>query len=290
MPSRPSWEGFLKFNLISVPVKAYNAIGTASGKVGFHLLHKKCHSRIHYKKVCPIHGEVSNDEIVSGYEVAKGQYAIIDREERAGLKAEDDKAIALTAFVAPEAVDPVYYSGRSYYLVPDGKVAQKPYVVMHDAMRDQNRYAVAQVVFAGKGVIAVVRPLGKLLAMSLLTYESEIKKPAAFESEIESQAASAQERKLAETLVTAATADDFDLAQYKDEYAAKFASLVGKKAKPGKRASQQGAEEQPDVINLMDALRRSLHTAQKEKAGKGARKTTAHSRKPARAHGKKNAG
>jgi DNA end-binding protein Ku len=290
MPSRPSWDGFLKFNLISVPVKAYNAIGTSGGKVGFHLLHKKCHSRIRYKKVCPIHGEVSNDEIVSGYEVAKGQYAIVDREERAELKIEDDKAIALTAFVAPEAVDPVYYSGRSYYLVPDGKVAQKPYVVMHDAMRDQNRYAVAQVVFAGKGVIAVVRPFGKLLAMSLLTYESEIKKPAAFESEVESQVASAQERKLAETLVAAATADDFDLAQYKDEYAAKLASLVGKKAKPAKRAIQQGAEEQPDVINLMDALRRSLHSAQKEKAGKGVGKSAARSRKPARAHGKKNAG
>src|SRR5262245_31728952 len=77
MPMRTSWDGYLKLSLISVPVKAYNVSVRARGQIGFHLLHAKCHSRIRYKKVCPIHGEVPNDEIVSGYEHAKDQYVVV---------------------------------------------------------------------------------------------------------------------------------------------------------------------------------------------------------------------
>src|SRR5262245_59972591 len=82
MPARPSWEGFLTFNLISIPVKAYNAAMSGGGKIGFHLLHAKCGERIRYKKVCPVHGEVANDEIVSGYEYAKGEYVTVEAGEK----------------------------------------------------------------------------------------------------------------------------------------------------------------------------------------------------------------
>src|SRR6478672_7296535 len=125
--ARPSWSGFLRFNLISVPVKGYTAAAAGGGKIGFHLLHAACHSRIKYKKVCPIHGEVHNDEIVSGYEASKGHYVTVDKEERTAIKAEDEKTIAVDTFVPPDAIDPLYFSGRSYFLVPDGKVGQKPY-------------------------------------------------------------------------------------------------------------------------------------------------------------------
>ena len=81
MAARSTWEGYLRLNLLSVPVKAYSATVTGKGKIGFHLIHAKCNSRIHYKKVCPIHGEVPNDEIVSGYEVADGNYILIDKDE-----------------------------------------------------------------------------------------------------------------------------------------------------------------------------------------------------------------
>src|SRR6476646_3264258 len=148
MAARPSWEGFLTFNLISIPVKAYNAIGPG-GKIGFHLLHAKCNQRIRYKKVCPIHGEVSNDEIVSGYEFAKGKYVPVRREERAGLRAAEDKTIAIDAFVAPDAIDPTYFSGRTFYLVPATAAAQKPFAVLTDAMRGLARHAVAWVVLSG---------------------------------------------------------------------------------------------------------------------------------------------
>ena len=83
MATRPSWEGHLTFNLVSIPVKAFNAVGATSGKIGFHLLHKGCNERIRYKKVCPVHGEVSNDEIVSGYEYQKGQYVTVEKDAQA---------------------------------------------------------------------------------------------------------------------------------------------------------------------------------------------------------------
>jgi len=279
--ARPSWSGFLRFNLISVPVKGFNAAASGGGKIGFHLLHATCHSRIRYKKVCPIHGEVSDDEIISGYEAAKGQYVTVGKEERAELKAEDEKTIAVDTFVKPEEIDPIYFSGRSYYLVPDGKVAQKPYSVMLDAMRDEDRYAIAQVVFAGRAQVAVVRPCAGVLAMSLLNYESQVKKPDDFQDEVEAGTATAEERKLAESLIEAATAEKFDLGKYKDDYNARLAEMVQGKAKELKPASEVEGEG-PTVINLMDALRKSLAEAKHGRGGKkpqtskAARRSTAH--------------
>src|SRR5437867_6539051 len=129
MPSRPSWEGFLKFNLIAVPVKAYGAQVSGGGKIGFHLLHKKCNSRIRYQKVCPIHGEVSKDEIVSGYEYAKGEYVIMEPGELENMRSASDKSIRVDTFIPPDALDPMYYSERSYYLVPSAKADQQPFAV-----------------------------------------------------------------------------------------------------------------------------------------------------------------
>lgn len=268
MSSRPSWDGYLKFNLISVPVKGYNSAVSGGGTIGAHLLHKTCNSRIRYKKVCPVHGEVGNDEIISGYEVAKGEYVHVNAEEKGSLKAEDDKAINVQTFVRPGAIDPLYYSGRTYYLLPEGKVAQKPYGVLLEAMRDQDRYAVAQVVFAGRLQVAVVRPTHGLLAMSLLNFDSQVKKPSSFAAEVEPPAASAEERRLAETLIESATAEDFDLSRFNDEYAGRLTKLLEGKAKRSRRAAGAG-HKAPAVINLMDALKESLQRS--KKAGKPGR-------------------
>ena len=143
MPARPSWDGFLKVNLLAVPVKAYSAIVSGGGKIHFHLVHKKCNNRIRYKKTCPVHGEVRNDEIVSGYEIAKGQYVIVEPEDLNKLRTENDNAISIDVFIHPRELDPVYYSGRTYYLVPDGRVAQKPYSVLQEVMAAQERFGIA---------------------------------------------------------------------------------------------------------------------------------------------------
>src|SRR5437899_838486 len=100
MAGRPNWEGYVRLNLISMPVRAFTAAVPGRGKIGFHLIHKTCNSRIHYQKVCPIHGEVRKDEIVSGYEYAKGEYILVDPAEMDKLRSENDKAINIAMFIA----------------------------------------------------------------------------------------------------------------------------------------------------------------------------------------------
>jgi DNA end-binding protein Ku len=253
--TRPSWEGHLTFNLVSIPVKAFNAVGATSGKIGFHLLHKGCNERIRYKKVCPVHGEVGNDDIVSGYEYQKGQYVTVEKDEKGELREKDDKAISIDTFVTPDAIDPIYFSGRTYYLVPNGPAAQKPYAVMFEAMRAHDRLAVARLVLSGRGHVAVVRPFGKLLGMTLLAFEDQVKAPAPFEAEVRPPAVSAKEKGLAEALLESATSD-FDLHQYRDDYAERLAKLVQGKAR--RKLGKAGHAPAAATGDLMDALRKSL--------------------------------
>src|SRR5262249_19131127 len=145
MALRSAWKGFLKLSLVSVPVKAYTATTSGGGEIRLNQLHAECHSRINYKKTCPIHGEVTQDQIVSGYEYAKGQYVVVDTDELDKLRTEDEKAITITTFIPPETIDPVYFSGKTYYLIPDGPVGQKPYATILQAMTEDNRHAIAQV-------------------------------------------------------------------------------------------------------------------------------------------------
>jgi DNA end-binding protein Ku len=279
MASRPSWEGHLTFNLVSIPVKAFNAIGGGSGKIGFHLLHKGCNERIRYQKVCPVHGAVEADDVVSGYEYEKGKYVTVDKDEKGELRETDDKAIAVDTFVDPAAIDPIYFSGRTYYLVPNGPAAQRPYAVMLAAMRAHDRLALARLVLSGRGHIAVVRPFGKLLGMTLLAFGDQVKAPGPFEAEVDSPAVSAEERKLAEALLNAATSD-FDLHQYKDDYAERLAKLVGAKAR--KKGVRAAVQRQPEVGDLMDALRKSLA---RQGAAPRRRSVSAKARRPATRRG-----
>src|ERR1022692_3197516 len=132
MAARSSWKGFLKLSLVSVPVKAYTATASEGGGVKLNQLHAGCNSRIKYQKSCPIHGEVSGDQIVSGYEYSKDQYVVIDTAELDKLRTEDSKAITIQEFIHSDALDAMYFSGTTYYLVPDGPVGQRPYAVLHE--------------------------------------------------------------------------------------------------------------------------------------------------------------
>jgi DNA end-binding protein Ku len=286
MAARPSWEGFLTFNLVSVPVKAFNAAAPGGGKIGFHLLHAKCGQRIRYKKVCPVHGEVANEEIVSGYEYAKGEYAVVPAGEKAKLKAKDDKAIDIDTFVPPAAIDPIYFSGRTYYLVPANPAAQKPYGLLMAAMAGRDRHAVARVVFSGRAQVAVVRPFGGVLVMTLLNFEAQVKPPAEFAGEVTAPAASAEERRLAAALMDSATTGEFDLARYKDDYAAKLAKLIEKKSHGAGRKAQAAGEPNGHALDLMDALRQSLSRqagrARRRPARRAAAAAAPRRRKPGR--------
>jgi len=263
MAARSSWKGYLRLSLVSVPVKAYTATTTGGGEIHLNQIHTDCHSRIKYQKVCPIHGELSNDAIVSGYEFAKGQFVVIDPDELDKLRTESDKAIQIDTFINPDELDPLYFNGKTYYLVPDGPVGQKPYVLLLEGMKDINRYAVAQVVLHGKEQIALLRPIGGLLAMTMLSYENQMVKPAAFEPEVPPQEIAPPEMDLVKTLIKAQTAAKFDFAKYKDVYTEKLAKLIEAKV-AGQEIVTPPAHEEAQVINLMEALKQSVAKAQQE--------------------------
>src|ERR1700704_5526400 len=130
MAFRTSWKGYLKLSLVSVPVKSYSAVSSQEGEIHFHQLHDKCHSRIKYIKTCPLHGPVPPQEIVSGYEYAKGQYVVMESGELDALKGEKDKSVNVEVIVPNGAIDSLYLTDRIQYLVPDGRVGEKPYAVI----------------------------------------------------------------------------------------------------------------------------------------------------------------
>jgi DNA end-binding protein Ku len=286
MAARSSWKGFLKLSLVSVPVKAYTATSSSSGEIRLNQLHKECHSRINYKKTCPIHGEVPNEDIVSGYEYSKGQYVIVDADEVDKLRTPDEKAINIDGFVSPGGIDPMYFSGKGYYLVPDGPVAQKPYSLLYEGMVSLKRAAVARVVMHGRDQLVLIRPVDDLLMMSILNYDTQVNKPAAFKEEIAKPELSADEVKLAKTLIEASTPKKLDLLEYKDHYTEKMTELIQKKV-AGEEIVAPPVHEQAQVINLMDALKQSLAKVQQAGEAKPPKKVAASVRKTAAARKQK---
>jgi len=263
MAARSSWKGFLKLSLVSVPVKAYTATSSGGGEIRLNQLHAECHSRINYKKTCPIHGEVSQDQIVMGYEHAKGQYVVVDTDELEKLRTEDEKAISIDVFIDPSALDPIYLSDKSYYLVPNGPIGQKPYSMLHEGMVQQKRHAIAKVVMHDKDQVVLLQPMDGLLNMSILDYDQQVTKPAAFEEEAPKQVSSPEELKLINTLIDASTDKKFDMSRYKDTYTGKLTALIEAKIQ-GQEIVAPPVQEHPQIINLMDALKQSVEKVQKE--------------------------
>jgi DNA end-binding protein Ku len=262
MAAHPYWKGFLKLSLVSVPVKAYKAAGDGAGEIHFNQLHAECHSRIQYKKTCPVHGEVRNEEIVSGFEYSRGQYVVVNPDELDKLRTEDEKAITIRAFITPDTLDPLYLTGKTYYLLPDAPVGQRPYAVLRQAMTEENRHAVAQVVLHGHEQMVLLRPMGKVLAMSILNEESKVTKPAAFVEQIPALQPSAEELNMTKKLIELSTAKKFDFAAYKDEYTEKLTKVIEAKVAGEEIAVAPVAPGPTHIINLMDALRASVAQAE----------------------------
>lgn len=261
MAARASWKGFIRLSLVSVPVKAFTATASGGGEIHLNQIHAECHNRIRYQKTCPIHGEVSADQIVSGYEFAKGQFVVIDPEELDKLRSESDKAVNIETFTPPDTIDPIFYSGKTYYLVPDGPMGQKPYALLLKGMQDQEMFAAAKVVLHGREQIVVLRPLAKLIAMSILEYEQKINQPAGYEEEVPPTEISTEELNLVKTLITASTSKKFDFSKYKDHYTENLTKLIEAKVE-GKEIVAAPAVEEKQVINLMEALKQSVAKAQ----------------------------
>ena len=212
---RPIWSGSISFGLVNVPVKLYSA--TSPKEVRFHMLHDKDGGRIQQKRVCSIDGhEVPWEHIVKGFEVSKGRYVSVTREELSAFDPKGTKSIDIEDFVELSQIDPIYYE-TTYFLLPD-KGAQKPYALLLEAMRKTGRVGVARFVLRTKQYLAAVRPLGKALAISTMLYADEVVDQSELDGLPGSEAKPREkELHMAEQLVDSLAAD-FDPKKYKDTW------------------------------------------------------------------------
>jgi DNA end-binding protein Ku len=281
---RSSWKGYLKISLVSVPVRGFSA-SKSSGEIRLNQLHSECHSRIRYKKVCPIHGEVPKDEIVSGYEYAEDQYVVVDPAEVEELRTEADHAINVDAIVAPRSIDTAYMTDRTYYLVPDGAVGHKPFALIQKCLADDDREAVARVVLFGREELVQLRPVENLIAMTALKYDDEVTHADVLKDEVAEPALDKEELSLTKTLLKAFEKKKFNIAAYRDEYIEKLRTLIEAKVE-GKDIVTPPPTEEPQVINLMDALKKSVAAAQGDERP-AAKKTNGKLAPSSRSRGKK---
>jgi DNA end-binding protein Ku len=256
MEPHSSWKGFIQFSLVTIPVKAITAHETER-EVSLHQLHKDCNQRINYKKICKVHGEVKQSDIVRGYEYGKDQYVIIEDEEISKLRSQSDHAVHINGFVSADKLELLYLEGKNYYLIPDGKIGQKPYALLRDTMAEADNIALANIIISSRQHLVVLKPYKKLISMEVLYYHDQIKAENEIEKYVEDVELESNEKELTRTLLRATELKEFDIKEYRDDYREKILKLIDLKAQ-GKEIVEAEKSEEPVIINLMEALKKSV--------------------------------
>jgi DNA end-binding protein Ku len=257
MPTRAYWSGRIRLALVSIPVEVLPATKSTS-RISFNQIHEPSGKRIRYEKVVPGIGPVEAADIVKGYEVEKNKYVLLTDEEINDVKLEAKKSIDLTQFVDEDAIDAVYFD-RPFYIVPseEDEDAAEAYIVLRDALKKTKKIGLGQLVVRGQGSIVAIKPYGKGLLLETLRYADEIRKPGEAFDTLPSKKVDADLVSLAEELIEK-KAGEFQPEKFKDTYTAALRELI--RAKQEKRAPREIEETPPvsNVINLMDALKRSV--------------------------------
>jgi DNA end-binding protein Ku len=258
MPARAYWSGRIRLALVSIPVHLFPAT-KSTAKISFNQVHKPSGKRIRYEKVVPGLGPVENEDIVKGYEVSKGKYVLLTDEELDEVKLEAKKSVDLVQFVDEDEIDSVFFE-KPFFIVPDeeNEDAAEAYVVLRDALKKTKKIGLGQIVVRGKGSIVAIRPNGKGLMLETLRYADEIAKADSFFSDLPKADPSSELVGLAEELIERKTSK-FDPKQFKDTYSVAVQELID--AKLEKRPPKEIEEPQhsAQVIDLMQALKRSVH-------------------------------
>ncbi len=262
MAPRASWKGYLKVSLVSCPVRLYAAT-TSADKISFNHLHKDTHNRIQMKPVDPELGQVERSDLVKGYEFEKDQYVVITDEDLETIQIESTKTINIEKFIDVGEIDSMYLDS-AYYLAPDGPVAEETYRVVQEAMRRQNKAALARVVLFGRErVVAVVTRDNGLVLRSLRTAK-EVRSHQEYFADIGNGKVEKNALELAEHLIEQ-NAGSFDPSEFEDRYQTALMELVKAKVK-GSAPVVAKAPERGQVINLMDALKKSVAETKKPPA------------------------
>ncbi len=276
MSARAIGTANISFGLVSIPVKLFSAANSSSG-ISFNMLHAKCGSRVKQQYICPKEDNVvvPREEISKGYEFAKDQYVLFTTEELKALEEESTQTVEVTEFVPVSEVEPVYYD-KPYYLGPD-KGGAKAYWLLNEALKTTGRVALAKYAARGKQYLVMLRPMDGGLVMQQLLYADEVRPIS--EIGLDRENVPEAELKLATMLIGQRAADHFHPEAYEDEVKKRIQQQLKRKIETGEEISTAPPPEKGEVIDLMEALRRSLG-----KQAPASRKSTSavEERKPAR--------
>jgi DNA end-binding protein Ku len=264
MAPRPAWKGYLKLSLVSCAVRVYSALARKE-KVSFHLLHKDTHNRIQMKPHDPEVGPVERSDLVKGYEYEKGKYVIFTEEDLEKIQIESSKAIVIEKFVDAGNVDPIYLE-LPYYVAPDGAVAEETFRVIQWAMREKQKTALSRVVLSNRERLIALMCRDKGFLMLTLRAADQVRDHTEFFADIKEEAPDPEMLELAERLIEQRSGA-FDPSEFRDRYHDAVLEMVKAKVK-GQEPVLAKAPEPGKVINLMDALKRSLEQARPAAASK----------------------
>ena len=251
------WTGSISFGLVTVPVKLTPA--TKSRDVSFNQLEDGTGARIRYKRVSEQSGEeVTSASIVKGYEIEKGRYVIVEKDELESLAPKASHTIEIEDFVDLDSIDPVYFDSP-YYVLADEKAA-KPYRLLVTAMTELNKVAIGRVVIRAKERLVAIRPLDGMLCVETMRYADEIVDPAKLDIPGDDVEVTDRELAMARQLVEALTAG-FEPEKYHDEYREQLLALIDKKAAGEEIVARPEPDAPAKVLDLMAALEASLERA-----------------------------
>jgi DNA end-binding protein Ku len=256
MAARPTWKGYLKISLVNIPIKVFPATDAAA-TLSFNQLHAACQTRIQQKRWCPrCEREVPNADLVKGYEFEKGRYVVVGDEDVEKVKVESTRVINLERFTDAAAVDPIYLE-RPYYLAPDGAVATEAFAVVREGMK--GKAGIGKVALHGREYLVKVEPRERGLIMYTLRHDGEIRSMAHIDELVGvPEKIKPEEIKLARQVISTFEGD-LDFRQYRDEYQEGLRRIIEAKIE-GREIVATEPEAPPKVVNLMDALRKSLDT------------------------------
>jgi len=279
MAGRASWKGYLKLSLVSCPVKLYPATSASAGKISFNMLHKDTLNRVQQRYHDPELGEVDRADLVKGYQFEKDKYVVVTAEELDEIEIESSKTVDIDGFVDAGDIDPIYLDS-TYYLAPDGPIAEETFSVILEAMRRAGKVAMARIVLSGRERLIAIEPIEDGFRLMTLRSAKEIREPS---SALDKLNAKYSDDMLAMAQqIIASRQTKFAPGDFEDRYEEALLTLVKSKISGGQPVITK-APERGNVVNLMDALRRSIEEERRPPAPSLGKAAVAAAKAPAQA-------